>query len=58
MSRYEPITEADGVTLRRPVTPKSPLDDLFQCALVLGREPPLAASRAVLVALIWPEDPS
>jgi hypothetical protein len=55
MSR-QPITHtASGQPLRRPVTPLSNAADLFQCALLLDREPPIGATRAQLVGLIWPE---
>lgn len=52
-----PITHAaSGQPFRRPVTPLSPRDDLFQAALVLhGYDTVRYATRAQLVALIWPE---
>ncbi len=53
----QPITHAaNGQPFRRPVTPTSSREDLFQCALVLDREPSLDATRAQLVAAIWPDD--
>ena len=51
-----PITHTpSGQPFRRPVTPLSDAFDLYECALLLDRGPNIGATRAQLVALIWPE---
>ena len=50
-----PITHAaNGQRFRRPVTPSSARDDLWQAALALDLNPPTGATYQQLVALIWP----
>lgn len=55
----QPITQVGQIILRRPVTPQSPRDDLFQTALLRGHDVDkvLAATRAQLVALLWAVTP-
>jgi hypothetical protein len=40
--------------LRREVTPRSPREDLYQYAVILGHAPRVGATRRELLALIWP----